>query len=115
VLLELVFEALIAAAEALDLPALGGALGSPELRGELPQRSNIASSAPLDDVARVQALAPEKRSLGPGIGRLLVLIEMASLYEALKCRLAGLAAGSSSGTVPSWARAIKDAVVMVMV
>jgi len=54
-----------------------------------PQRSNIAGSAPLDDVARVQALAPEKRSLGPGIGRLLVLIEDGELVRGAEMPSSG--------------------------
>ena len=53
-------------------------------------------------------LAPE--SVSPSYSS-----KMASLYWALNRRRAGLAPGSPSGTPPSWARAVSDAVVMVTV
>jgi hypothetical protein len=114
VLGQLVAQALVAPAEPLDLLALRRALGAPDLGGEPLDGPDLTGPAPLDDVARVQALASQQRALGAGVAQLLVLIQDGQLVGSAEPPPEGLAAGSSSGTTPSWARAVRVAVVMVM-
>ncbi len=98
----------------LELPlGVGTLLAVPW--GQARNRPGVTGPASLDDVARVQALPAQQRTLGARIGQRLVLLQNGELVLGAEPPPGGLAAGSPLGTPPSWACAVSDAVVMVMV
>lgn len=74
VLLELIFELLVAVPKPVDLCLLGAALGSPELRDATVQSTYLLGPAPLDNVPRVEALSAQEGPLFVRVRAALVLI-----------------------------------------
>ena len=75
VLLELVLELLVAASEPVDLSLEGAARGAPDLGGETSEGADLLGPAPLDDVARVEALPAQERRLFARVRAALVLLQ----------------------------------------
>jgi hypothetical protein len=84
--------------------------------GARPRRT--ALSRALRHSARCEVYRPSRRSSAPRwsepVGSESYSSRMRALYSAVKERRLGRAAGSGSSTTPSWARASRDAVVMVI-
>ena len=111
---ESVLETLDLLLRLLELPLCVGALLA-VLGGKAGDGPRLPGPSPLDDVARVQALPAQQGSLGPGVGELVVLGQDGELVLLGEPAPLGPGRGSPSCTSPSWARAARDAVVMVTV